>query len=143
MGMPIPARWIMRLPTGVRQQPGWLFIGLLVFLSGLSFMLGVTTSTIQEAIGKTGLRGWGAFLAVTGLLVVYATWRAKPSLEKMALRWLILSVLSYASWLLTVVSWRQSVMSVVLSLILCVLAEIRVGFLKLTLDLAGRVRDEE
>lgn len=142
--MPFPKSWVLRLPPGVREQPAWIFIGLMITLVGLGYMSGATSSTIQQAIGSGGLKGWGFFLAITGILVTYATWRAKPALEKMALRWLVFSLLAYTSWLLTQVDFKQASMTIILSFILIVLAEIRVGFLKLILSSGAiGVRDEK
>lgn len=134
--MPFPKSWVTRLPMGLREQPGWIFIGLMVALVGLSYAFGVSTSTVAEAIGEKGLRWWGVFLTVTGSLVTYATWCAKPALEKMALRWLVFALLSYSAWLITVIDARRAVMTIVLTLILIVLAEVRVGVIKLMIALA-------
>jgi hypothetical protein len=133
--MPIPKAWILKLPQGVREQSGWIFIGILVALSGIGYMVGIAKSAVTEAIGPAGLQGWGAFLAVTGCLVTYATWRAKPSLEKLSLRWLAFSLLAYGSWLIVAIPIALAVMPVTLITILVGLAEIRVGYIKLMLSL--------
>lgn len=129
----------MRLPRGVREQPGWIFIGLMVMLTGLSYSFGISTSRIADLIGTKGLQSWGAFLTVTGMLVTYATWSAKPSLEKMSLRWMTFSLLAYVSWLCTLVNVSQAAMTFMLSAILIVLSEIRVAYINILLDAAQRL----
>jgi hypothetical protein len=99
-------------------------------------MLGLSTSNAAQAIGPNGLRGWGAFLAVAGGLTTYATWVAKPALEKLALRWLAFALMAYVAWVITVVPFKQAVMTLTLGLVLVVLAEIRVGYIKLMYRLA-------
>ena len=139
--MPIPKSWVVRLPRGLREQPGWIFIGFMVFLVGLGYVTTVTTSTVEDAIGDRGLQGWGFFLMVTGVLVVYATWTAKPALEKMSLRWLVFALLAYTTWLMTVVDLSRAAMTLVLSSILIVSAEIRVGYIKVFLSIIDRTED--
>lgn len=132
--MPMPKSWVMKLPIGLREQTGWIFIGFMVAASGLSFLTGFTNSAISKAIGSTGLQVWGGWLFVTGLLVMWATWKHNAAHEKMALRLLALCLLSYTCWLLTVVSFKDATMTLVLASILIGLAEIRVGFLKVVLS---------
>lgn len=122
--------WIMRLPQGLRDQPAWVFIGFLVGLSGISYLMGLTESSISQAVGTTGLRVWGACLALSGFGVVYATIRARPVAEKLALRLLSLCMLVYGGWVLTIVDIRRAAMTLVLVLVLVVLAEIRVAVLR-------------
>lgn len=122
--------WSMRLPAGLRDQPAWVFIGLLVALSGLTFLFGVTESSIVNAVGPLALRVWGLFLFLSGTGVVTATLSARPALEKLALRMLSICIFVYIGWLLTVVDWRRAVMSVVLGGALIGLAEIRIAVLK-------------
>ncbi len=132
--MPMPKSWVMKLPVGVREQTGWLFIGFMVTLVGLSYLTGVTSSVMKEAIGPNGLRVWGGWLFLTGLLVMWATWKHNAAHEKMALRLLALCMVSYVGWVLTVVPWRDAGMTIGLGFVLIGLAEIRVGFLKVILS---------
>lgn len=132
--MPMPKSWVMRLPAGLREQTGWIFIGFMVALVGLSFLAGFTDSAISKAIGDTGLRVWGGCLWLSGSLVTWATWKHNAAHEKMALRFLALSLLAYVLWILTVVPLRQAAMTLVLAFILIGLAEIRVGYLKVILS---------
>lgn len=134
--------WIMRLPRGLREQPAWVFIGVLVTLGGLGFVTGLTESNVSEAIGPTGLRIWGAVLLLSGLGVLSATIAARPALEKLALRVLSLSIFVYAGWLLTVVDWKRAAMSVVLCAVLIGLAEIRIATLKALYRIAENWRSE-
>lgn len=122
--------WIMRLPRGLREQPAWVFIGVLVALSGLSFLFGLSQSSISEAVGPTVLRVWGAFLFLSGSGVVASTLAARPALEKLALRVLSLCMGVYLGWLLTVVEFSRAIMGVVLGAVLIGLAEIRIAVLK-------------
>jgi len=132
--MPIPKSWVLRLPRGLREEPAWVFIGVMVALSGVAFATGLTTSMVTHAIGQNGLRAWGGLLAFSGVFVVWATIRHVPAHEKFALRLLALTIFAYAGWLLTVVPFKQAAMSVVLAIILIGLCEIRVGFLKLIIN---------
>jgi hypothetical protein len=134
--MPFPKSWVLKIPPGVREQSGWIFIGILVALSGLGYLVGVADSAVARAIGGIGLQAWGGFLAITGFLVTFATWRAKPALEKLALRWLVFSLASYGAWIIVVVPFKVAVMPITLVTILVGLAEIRIGYIKLLLDLA-------
>jgi hypothetical protein len=130
--------WIMRLPQGLREQPAWVFIGLLIGSIGVTYVTGVADSSITRAVGEAGLRVWGSFLVFSGFGVVYATVRAKPALEKLTLRILSLCMFVYQGWLLTVVDWRRALMSCVLVLILISLAEVRVAVLKTLLRVVDK-----
>lgn len=121
---------LMRLPRGLREQPAWVFIGIMVALVGVSYMTGFTESSISHAIGHRGLQVWGTFLALSGFGVVYATVAGSPVLEKLALRILSLCMLVYTGWLLTAVDFKRAAMTLVLALILVTLAEIRVAVLR-------------
>lgn len=121
---------ITRLPRGLREQPAWVFIGVLLFLSGLGYLTGFTQSMITDAIGSTGLKVWGGVLASSGALLVAATMLARPSLEKLALRTMSLTLIAYAGYLMTVASLQRIAMSVILTVILVGLAEFRVMTLK-------------
>jgi hypothetical protein len=125
-----PLPWIMRLPTGLREQPAWVFIGILVGLAGVGYLTGLTESSISQTIGTTGLRVWGAFLAFSGFAVTWATIRASPVLEKLALRILSLCLFVYGGWLSLVIDFKRVAMSLVLILTLIFLAEVRVAVLR-------------
>lgn len=116
---------ILRLPLGLREQPAWVFIGVLIFLTGLSYLSGFTESMISHAIGDVGLRVWGGILSLAGFLLVWATVAARPALEKLSLRIMSCSLAAYAGYLLTVTSFKRAAMSVVLTLLLIGIAEIR------------------
>ncbi len=139
--MPMPVSWVMRLPRGLREQPGWVFIGIMIALAGFSYATGFASSAIQLSIGGLGLQLWGSFLMFTGTLVSYSAWVGKPVLEKMALRWLAFALLAYCSWLALQVPLSLGVMAYTMSFILTVLAEIRVGCLKMIL--AGIDKDKK
>lgn len=141
--MPMRPSWVLRLPRGLREQPAWVFIGLMVALVGLGYATGLTTSSIQRVVGGEGLKGWGAFLVVTGVLLVFATIKGKPALEKLALRWLVISLLAYCSWLVYTVNIKQASMTIALTVILVVLAEIRIGFIKIGFTLADKMMQHE
>lgn len=117
---------IMRLPRGLREQPAWVFIGALIFLSGLSYLTGFTESVISEAIGEVGLKVWGGVLALTGAALIAATVYARPALEKLSLRAMTCSLMAYTGYLLTVSSFKRAAMTVVLAVLLSGLAEFRV-----------------
>ncbi len=121
---------IMRMPRGLREQPAWVFIGSLLSLVGLSYVSGFTESVISQAIGEFGLKVWGGFLLAAGILLVTATIKAKPALEKLALRAMTLTLLTYTGYLLTVTSFKRAAMTVVLAILLSGLAEFRVLHLK-------------
>jgi hypothetical protein len=132
--MPIPKSWVLNMPRGLREQPGWVFIGMMVSLSGIGFATGATTSAVNIAIGDVGLRVWGGILALVGALVVWATIHHVPAHEKLSLRLLALAIVGYVAWLLTVVPFSQASMAIVLATILIGLCEIRVGFLKIIIN---------
>ena len=123
----------MRLPAGLRKQPAWVFIGLLIGLAGLSYVGGFTESSVSRAVGTVGLRVWGGVLTFSGFAVVLATLRGRPALEKLALRILSICMAVYGGWLTIVVELNRVVMSTVLVLILIGMAEIRVAVLKMLL----------
>jgi hypothetical protein len=120
----------MRLPPGLRNQPGWIFIGTLAFLAGLSYAIGIAESTtVTRVLDPEYLRVWGGMLAVSGLLVVTATWSGKTALERMSLRFLSLSFLVYMGWIVVAIPLGRALFTVMMGLALVVLAEIRVAVL--------------
>lgn len=135
---------ISRVPRGLREQPGWVFIGVLMMLVGLGYVTNYTESTIVNAVGVTGMRIWGTSLFLTGCLLILATIRAKVALEKLALRILSCNMLMYGGWLLSVTSFRRVAMTVVLALLLAVTAELRVIQLRMLMTRADQwVSDEQ
>ncbi len=126
--------WIMRLPQGVREQPAWIFIGLLLSLVGLSYATGVTTSSISQVITTVGLRVWGSILFIAGLMVIMSVVRAKVAFEKFALRIMSMVLFCYVGWIVTAIDWKRAAMTVALGLIVICSAEVRIAFLKLQLQ---------
>lgn len=122
--------WVMRLPHGVRQQAGWIFIGIMCFLVGLSYLLGVSQSTVTRELDPRWLRGWGGFLCVAGILIVVSTATINKPLERLALRFLSLGVFVYTGWLLATVPLDRVGFVAFIGIALIGLAEIRVAVLK-------------
>ncbi len=118
--------FLLRLPAGLREQPGWVFIGLMIALVGLGYATGFTESAIVRAVGETGMRVWGWSLLISGGLVVVGTIRAGVALEKLALRVLTCNMIVYGGWLLSITSARKAAMTLGLALLLAVTAELRV-----------------
>lgn len=133
---------IMRLPRGLREQPAWVFIGVLLTFSGLTYALGLAESAIVKAIGECGLRVWGVALMLSGVLLVTAVVKARPSLEKLALRTMTCTLMVYAGYLLLVAPFERVIMSVVLVIILCGLAEFRVMHLRALIVRAGTLTQQ-
>lgn len=133
---------IMRMPRGLREQPAWVFIGVLIAFSGLTFAAGLSESMVAKAIGDFGLRVWGVVLTLAGVLLVAAVIKAKPALEKLALRTMSCTLMAYAGYLLLVAPFKRTVMSVVLVVILCGLAEFRVIHLKALIARASTLARE-
>lgn len=145
LGNKYGASWVMRLPPGLRNQPGWIFIGTLCFLAGLSYVIGIAESTsVTRVLDQGYLRAWGGTLGVSGLLVVVSTWASNTALERMSLRFLSLSFLVYMGWILVAIPWNRAVFTVIMGLALVVLAEIRVAVLTAVLKpLPVSVREVE
>lgn len=126
--------WVMRLPHGVRDQPGWIFIGFLCAAVGSSYMLGFSQSvTVQNVLGSVGLRIWGGYLLLAGTLVVVSTWNTNKALERLALRLLSLGLMLYTCWLILAVPLNRATLTVSLCVGLVGMAEIRVAVLKAVL----------
>jgi hypothetical protein len=121
----------MRLTPGLRDQPAWIFIGTLVALAGLSYLLGIAESTnITRVLDERWLRVWGGFLFVSGGLVVGSTLATNKALERMSLRFLSLGLLVYMGWILTAVPFSRATITVTMCVSLIGLSEIRVAVLK-------------
>lgn len=132
---PKPRRsWVMVLPTGLREQPGWVLMGVLAAATGLSYLFGISSSpTVSKVLSEGWIQGWGGFLFVAGSLVVYSTMAANRPLEKLSLRFLSLGFLVYLAWVLTVIPPTRAMVTVVTCLTLVGMAEIRVAVLKVVL----------
>jgi hypothetical protein len=136
--------WVMRLPGGLRDQPGWVFIGTLAFLAGLSYLTGLAESTsITRVLDPKWLRVWGGCLCLAGGLVAVSSWVANKALERMSLRFLSLSFLVYMGWILAALPMTRAVFTVTMGLALVVLSEIRVGVLTAVLRVPEVLRSEE
>lgn len=126
--------WVMHLPKGVREQPGWILIGLLAAATGLSYLLGISSSaTVSRVLEHGWLQAWGGFLFLAGALVVSSTITANRALEKLSLRFLSLGFLVYLAWVLTVIPPTRAMVTVVTCLSLVGMAEIRVAVIKVVL----------
>ena len=125
--------WVMRLPAGVREQPGWIFIGFFCAAAGLTYLLGVSQSNVALVLGDVGLRVWGGFLCLSGLLVAGSTWAMNRPLERLALRFLSLGLAAYAAWVVLAVSASKATLTIVLSICLIGVAEVRIAVLKASL----------
>lgn len=117
--------WFMRLPSGLRDRPAWVFIGFLVGLVGASYMFGFSESRIVEAVGATGIQVWGALLMLAGLGVSITTITARHALERLSLRVLSVCILMYCGWILTIVDLNRAAMTIALGLGLVISAQIR------------------
>lgn len=124
----------MRLPGGLRDQAGWVFIGALAFLAGLSYLLGIAESTsITKVLDPTWLRVWGGFLCLSGGLITWSTAVANKAVERMSLRFLSLGMLVYIGWILLAVPISRAVFATFVNLALIGLAEVRVAVLSAVL----------
>lgn len=125
--------WVMKLPHGIREQPGWIFIGTMCFLAGLSYLFGVSESAITRELDEEWLRGWGGFLSLAGLLVVISTGTSNRPLERLSLRFLSLGVLVYTGWILATVPLQRVTFVAFMGIALIGLSEIRVAVHKAVL----------
>ncbi len=121
---------MMRLPLGVREQPAWIFIGFMVSLVGFGQTTGLLDSSVSQAVGHIGLKAWGATLMLSGVLVMVATVKGRPSLERLALRLLTCNLVTYLGWLLVVAPFQRAATTVILAVCLAVVCETRVWHLK-------------
>lgn len=125
----------MRLPRGFREQPGWIFVGALCALVGMSYFLGISESTITQSLNPTWLRLWGAILCLTGIMIVGATSTTNRPLERLSLRLLALGLLVYMGWILAVVGFQRAGMVMFMCLSLIVTSQIRVAVIGILFDL--------
>lgn len=132
--------WVMYFPRGLREQSAWVFIGLMLVLSGLTWATGISDSAISRAIGNGGLRAWGVSLSVTGVLLISATISARPALEKLSHRILIINIGLYLGWLLVVVPVNAAAPSMLLGGALIVLSGFRIWHLKSLMQAENRLR---
>lgn len=126
--------WVLWLPPGVRERPSWVFIGTLVALTGLTYVFGLTTSSIALVIGAVGLKIWGGILSASGFGVIVATVRNNPAFEKLALRFMSLSIFAYVAWIITAVGIGRAAMTLVFGAFLITSCEIRSAFIRLMLN---------
>lgn len=120
----------MRLPTGVREQPGWIFIGAFCALAGFTYLLGISESNIAEVLGSIGLQVWGGFLCLSGLMVVGSTWATNRPLERLSLRFLSLGLAAYTAWVILAVPFTKATLTIVLCGCLIGMSEIRIAVIK-------------
>lgn len=133
---------IMRLPRGLREQPAEVFIGVMVALVGLAYATGFSNSVIAREMGPQWQLVWGFILMTVSLVRVFATIRAKPAFERLALRAFTCTLLVYTGWLMTITSLRNATLTIIFAIVLAGLAEIRVWLLKAIINRADRVADE-
>lgn len=119
---------VMKLPRGVREQPGWVFIGSFLALVGASYLIGFSQSTVTLHLDPAWLHIWGAGLSITGIVIAYATASQNRPLERLALRLLAAGLLVYMGWVLAVVP-AKSTMTVFTCVSLIVSSQIRVAVL--------------
>jgi hypothetical protein len=123
--------WVTRLPRGLQEQPAWVFIGTLVALAGLSYLLGLSqSSAVAQVLSDNWIRTWGGFLCASGCLVMISTLLANKPLERLSLRLLSLGLFVYMGWVVTAVSWDQATITSAMSIALIGAAEIRVALIK-------------
>ncbi len=135
--------WVSRLPLGIQEQAGWLFIGILFFLSGLTYALGISESTVvTKAIGPTPLHFWGVGLAFGGGLLSYAIIRSRIVMERLALRFSSISILVFLGFVIVSVPVINAVFSVALGSSLVLLMEIRAAVIKDLLRVAPKRRNK-
>lgn len=124
---------VMKLPLGVREQPGWIFIGVLCALVGLSHVLGISQSTVTQQLDRVWLTAWGAGLFIAGVLIVHSTARQNRPLERLSLRLMAIALVVYMAWILMVVPERAG-MTVFMGLALVVTSQIRVAVIGILFD---------
>lgn len=126
--------WVMWLPEGLRDQQGWVFIGFMCTLSGVSHLIGFSEpTTITRVLDPLWLKIWGGVLTASGILIMTSVVRMNRPLEAFALRVLSVSCLVYMGWIVASVGVAKALFLVFLCLVLVVLAEIRVRVIKLLL----------
>lgn len=135
--------WFTRLPLGVREQPAWIFIGVLLSLGGFGYASGTADSTaVTKAIGAGGMQIWGGFMMASGLLLIVATSMARPSLEKLALRLVSSTMLAYLGWVIVTVPFAKAATVVILCGALVALSEFRVMHLRALMKRTEIIRHE-
>lgn len=119
-----------RLPMGLREQPAWVFIGFMFLAVGLGYATGLVESSVARTVGGWPLQVWGITLALSGLLLMVATIRGRPALERFALRAVTCALFTYCIWLLTVTTPARAGIVYILAAGFIALAEFRVYHLK-------------
>lgn len=126
--------WVFKLPLGLREQPGWVFIGTFISLVGLGYLAGLSkSSAVSQVVSETTLQIWGGVLFTAGVLVVYSTIRANKPLEKLALRVQSIALLMYMGWIVTAIPITSATLTIALCVILSGLSEIRIAVIKILL----------
>lgn len=122
------ARLMERLPHGVRDRPAWMFIGLVYVVVGAGYATGYTDSVISQTVGHVMLRVWGWLDVVVGLLVAVSTGVARPALEKLALRCLYITTLTYSAWLMIALdfNFKRGASSIAFGILLALATQLRV-----------------
>jgi hypothetical protein len=87
------------------------------------------SSPITRVIDSQWLQGWGAFLCLSGVLVVISTVTANRPLERLSLRFLSVACLVYLGWAMVAVPPTQAMFTGLSCLSLVGLAEVRVAVL--------------
>jgi signal transduction histidine kinase len=131
----------LRFSTGLREQPAWVFIGFLFFVVGLGYGTGLAESLISKSVGALTLMLWGWSLTGTGLLLMVATIRSRPAMEKLALRAITCNLSAYALWLLTVTTLARSATILAMSVGLIGAAEFRVLHLRALVKKSSEMND--
>lgn len=134
--------WILFFPRGLHEQPAWVCIGLLFTIVGIGYVSGTSASPIAMAIGDTGLRVWGGLLIATGAMLCGATIIGTPALEKLALRFMCISLFLYLGYLLTVIPFSRAAGSLLLGGALMLSAAFRIWHLSALMRTAVKVRDK-
>lgn len=123
--------WVFRLPRGLREQPGWVFLGGMCALAGLSYVLGIAESNaVTDLLNSAALRVWGGFLCLTGTLVVCSTIASNKALEVLSLRFLSVGLLMYLGWIAVAVPIHRAVMTLILGVGFSIMAEVRIAVLR-------------
>lgn len=132
--------WIFRMPEWARRNPLGIFIAILMIFTGTLYATDLATSTvITKSLDPIGLRIWGSSLAFGGIVKLYGNVAYDYPLEKLGCRFISLSVVIYALWVMASVGLRGTT-TVALCLILAITLEIRVAVIKLILrpiDIGG------
>lgn len=118
------------MPPGVTNNPSWIFIGVLFTLSGVGILAGVTSeNAISEALAPLVRQLWGAFLLIGGVLMVATTIHPDLLLERLTLRVMSITFVTYAGWALAVAGLR-AIMTLLMCLVLWAVFEVRIAVIR-------------